>query len=163
MKIEFKETNRSNINIDPVPVVVERSKEIDLDKVYKTVIGIGIILMILFSVVTSISYWSSTENGSVTVNLVAEPGATDPAFLGYEFTPELKEAIVEGSIDLYGIQVEKMGNDINIIGDNADKIYIVDAVYKQHTAEYINTHFTSGFNPEPGYWEYTIGLKGKGA
>lgn len=106
-------------------------------------------------------------------NLVASPGATESAFLGYTFTPELVKAIKENDIDLYGLYVCNEGNSLGITFEESDaavpgtaaKIKVIKIEYIAYSEEYMEKYFSPEYIEEikardeiPGYWNYTIDL-----
>lgn len=137
-------------------------------KKWEKIIKISILLLItilMFSIGSNISIIGGTSR----CNIVAEPGATEPAFLGYKFTDELVAKIESGDIDLYDMYIveDNNNNDINGIrienkyGFKVENVRISDANYIEYSDEYINKMFSDEYIKSHegslwGYWEYTI-------
>lgn len=153
-----------------------RNREIlcDLDiteykrwKLIDKIISITLAIILATVVLTVVS--NCSIEGTTRCNLVASPGATEPAHLGYKFTDELVSQIEEGEIDLYDVYIveeEDINNDVkgarieNKYGFPIKNVCIIDANYIKYSDEYIRTMFSKEYIAEHddnwGYWEYTL-------
>lgn len=130
------------------------------------IISITLVIILATVVLTIVS--NCSIEGTTRCNLVASPGATEPAFLGYKFTDELISEIEKGNIDLYDMYIVEDNNN-NEIGARIEnkhgfvvkEIKISDATYVEYSDEYIRTMFSKEYisehnNDDWGYWEYTL-------
>ena len=136
-------------------------------KIIDTVIRITLAVILITVIITVIGNYAI--EGTTRCNLVASPGATEPAFLGYKFTDELISEIEKGNIDLYDMYIVEDNNN-NEIGARIEnkhgfvvkEIKISDATYVEYSDEYIRTMFSKEYIAEHnddndwGYWEYTL-------
>lgn len=169
--IDVSETSSSketsiNMEVSEDNNIIERRK----GRILSIVKDVIIFMLIITSFIFAIKWWTTTSdaNSIVSENLVARHYATKSAFLGYEFTPELLDAIKSREIDLYGINVvTPSGSDSDryfietskAVPGTASKLKIIKAEYVYYTQEYIDEYFAPGYTPSlDGYWLVTIDL-----
>lgn len=134
------------------------------------------IILLLFLSITSIWCYEifKSSQGIISANLVCEKGSYNPAFLGFEFTPELESAIKSGKIDLYGIYICHttdvdedavfLKESSEAIAGTVNKLRIVKKEYIEYSENYINTYFSKEAadkmreEDDIGYWKYTIDI-----
>lgn len=135
---------------------------------------IPFLIMVIICLIITIIGIVKPPKLSMRNSLVASHGATESAFLGYTFTPELIKEIDEGNIDLYGLYVCNEGNSLGITFEESDdaipgtasKIKVTKIEYIIYSEEYMEKYFSPEYIEEikardeiPGYWNYTIDLK----
>ena len=166
------EQNEPNKNTNHIKSFFKAILHSDEFKDFMRWVFIIILIAILLLLGSLLFLQHSDDNNGLTIstNLVAEHGATSGAWLGYEFTPELIEAIENCDIDLYGVIVSSNPNSSNIkmgcelldgpdaIPGTASRLTIVSAEYIFYTQEWIDKYCAGHKPSKKGYWNYTIGL-----
>lgn len=167
-------TNDINIDID----ILENSKDNrgKAFEIIKRFLSFAKAPLLVILATTFLIVWAACQQPkelTMKCALVSEQGSTSPAFLGYEFTPELIDSIKSGDIDLYGVFIVKDGDFEISFEDSktyntgaAERLQVVKAEYIEYTEEYMEKYFSPDYveklkaeEDNPGYWNYTIDLK----
>ena len=124
------------------------------------------ILMFLVRITLFVTFPTYTSE-----NLIKNVDDTSPAFLGVSFSDNLKEAITNKEINLYGIYICYADNSKEVyfqesedaVPGTASRLKLIDVQYVEYCEEEFGT-FSKEFAEQlrnegrDGYWNYTIDI-----